>query len=103
MAKARVLLDKTLDISERFRVELKVFGVVASQKHPEGVKARYALIDVVRQVPRLVVDNHAPFGFHAHANLPEAPEDRKELKVQNYLEALDQFWKLVTEVLSHEN
>lgn len=43
--KAKTLLDKTLDISERFRIELKVFEVSASQKYPEGVKARNALID----------------------------------------------------------
>ena len=101
--KAKILLDKTLDISERFRVELKVFEVAASQKYPEGVKARYALIDVVRKVPRLVVDNHAPFGFHAHTNLPENRDRRQELTAHEYLEALDQFWNLVTEVLGREN
>ena len=102
MKKARVLLDEILDISERYRVELKVFEVNPSYKYPEGVKARFVLVDLLNKVPRLVVDNHAPFGFHVHANLPEERDSRLLLDTSDYLEALDKFRNLVKEILRYE-
>ena len=101
--KAKILLRRALEVSERFRVELKVYEVGPSLKYPEGVKARYALIDVINKLPRLIVDNHAPFGFHAHRDLPEAPNKRLILDARNHIEALDEFWNLVSEVLKNEN
>ena len=103
MTKARVILNKSYDISERYRIELKVFEIKLSQKYPEGVKARFVLIDILHKVPRLVVDNHAPFGFHIHTNLPKEKNKRILLETCNYIEALDKFRELVKEILNHEN
>ncbi|MEK6627689.1 MAG: hypothetical protein AABY53_03615 [Bdellovibrionota bacterium] len=103
MTKANLLLNSAFNISERYRVELKVFEVSLNQKYPEGVKARFILIDVLNKVPRLIVDNHAPFGFHVHANLPKEKNKRLRLETSNYLEALLKFWDLVKEILSYEN
>jgi len=101
--KAVILLDQRFDISERYRVELKVLEVEAAGKHPEGVKVSFVLIDVILAVPRLLVDNHAPFGFHVHEELPLRKEARRLLKTTDYLKALDEFWRLVKEITENES
>lgn len=100
---AKVLLDQELSISERFRVELKVFEVGQSKKFPSGIKVSFALIDVIERAPRLLIDNHAPFGFHVHSELPKRPKIRRELKMDDYREALDEFWRLVEGVIKNED
>jgi len=101
--KAVVLFDQRLDISERYRVELKVLAVEAAGKHPEGVKVSFVLIDVLQMAPRLLIDNHVPFGFHVHEELPKNKESRRLLKTTDYVEAMDEFWRLVKEITNHEN
>ena len=103
MGKSKVLLDESLDISEKFRVELKVFEVEASDRYPEGIKVRFVLIDRVEKVPRLLVDNHVPFGFHVHEELPHNKESRRTLNVQNYFDALGEFKRLTKEIIKNEN
>ena len=103
MTKAVVLLDQKLDISERYRAELKAFEVEISRKYPEGVKVSFALIDVIQKVPRLLIDNHAPFGFHVHEELPSNKDSRRRLKTNDYLEALDEFWRLAKEITNDED
>ena len=103
MKKAVVLLDERLDLSERFRVELKVLRVEVSAKNPEGAKVSFALIDAEKGVPRLVIDNHAPFGFHVHAELPERKNRRRALATMDYLLALEEFWRLVKEITDDED
>jgi hypothetical protein len=49
------------------------------------------------------VDNHSPFGFHAHTRLPKDKSHRQKLATTDYLEALDEFWRLVSEVLKDED
>ena len=46
---AIVLLDQRFDISERYRVELKVLAVETAGKYPEGVKVSFVLIDVLQR------------------------------------------------------
>jgi len=103
MTKAVVLLDQKLDISERYRVEIKAFEVEATEKYPEGFKVSFALIDVIHKRPRLLVDNHAPFGFHVHDGLPDNKDSRRRIKTNDYLEALDEFWRLAKEITNDEN
>jgi hypothetical protein len=102
MNESQVLMDVTMDISETHRVELKVYRVDQPERYFEGVKARFALVDFVRGVPRLVVDNHVPFGFHAHTDLPNNWDYRLKLGVTDYNEALSEFWRLAWEVLGNE-
>lgn len=103
MAKATLILDQRLDLSERYRVELKIFEVDSSERFPNGIKVSFALLDLVNKVPRLLVDNHAPFGFHVHTELPKNKQVRKPLAAQDYQEALDEFWRLVEEIVKNED
>lgn len=102
MADAVVLIDEALSVSARYRAELKAFKVKADAKHPDGVRVRYVLVDVILGSPRILVDNHSPFGFHAHTRLPKDKSHRQKLATNDYLEALDEFWRLVSEVLQDE-
>jgi hypothetical protein len=103
MGKAKVLLDQNLDVSERFRVELKVFEVDPSARFPGGIKVSFALLDVIDKVPRLLIDNHEPFGFHVHAELPKDKNARKLLAIKDYQEALNEFWHLIKDIIENEN
>ena len=102
MAKATLILDQGLEISERYRVELKVFKVDPSERFPDGIKVSFALLDVIDKVPRLLVDNHAPFGFHVHTELPKNKQVRKPLVAKNYQEALDECWRLAKGIVKNE-
>ncbi len=99
MADTKVLMDEAFFISERYRIILKVYEVKKSKKYPEGIKAKYVLIDVEGNFPRLLVDNHEPFGFHLHTHLPENKNIRVKLDTDKYLEALEEFRKDVTKII----
>jgi len=100
MTKATILLDQKLDISERYRVELKVFEVQKSERFPERIKVSFILIDVIAKVPRLLIDNHAPFGFHVHEDLPSNKESRRQIPVNDYSEIMEEFWRLAKEIIN---
>ena len=102
--KAKVLVDLKRSLANgRYRVELKVYDVgKSSKKHPEGVKVRYVLIDVHKKAPRLLIDNHAPFGFHVHTELPHDKSVRKPLKVKGHEEAMREFFRLTQEIIDNE-
>lgn len=91
MGKAKLLIDEALYFNERYRALIKVYEVTPSKKFPEGIKARFVLIDLEENVPRLLVDNHEPFGFHIHTALPHSKEVRVKMTVSDYLEALQEF------------
>lgn len=38
MGKSKCILDEKADISEKYRVELKVFEIESDSKYPEGVR-----------------------------------------------------------------
>ncbi len=100
MADIVVLIDEDLTLSERFRVELRAYKVKPSGRYPEGVKVRYVLIDVIKSKPRILVDNHSPYGFHVHTRLPADKTHRLPLATTDYLEALSEFQRYVVEVLA---
>jgi hypothetical protein len=93
-------MDESLMLSERYRVDIKAYKVKPSGKHPEGVKVKYVLIDVIERQPRILVDNHSPYGFHVHTRLPADKTHRLPLATTDYLEALREFRRLVAEVLA---
>lgn len=99
MADAEVLIDESLSLSDQYRIELKAYRVKPSGKYPEGVKVRYVLIDVLAGKPRILVDNHSPYGFHIHTRLPADKSHRVPLETTDYIEALREFRRLVAEVL----
>ena len=100
MTDAVVLLDEKLTLSERYLIHLTAYKVKPDRRHPEGVKVRYLLLDVIASKPIILVDNHAPYGFHVHERLPVEQGHRRRLPTTDYLEALDEFQRLVAEVLA---
>ena len=102
MSDAKILLDDEIEISECWKVSLKAYSVLKNKKYPEGIKVRFVLLDLELKVARLLVDNHEPYGFHIHTELPHDKSIRKPLKVSNYHEALDEFWKMTWEILGDE-
>ena len=104
MSDAKVIWDRSYILRGRYRVIAKVYDVGSdNKKHPEGVKAKFVLIDLERNVPRLLVDNHAPFGFHLHATLPEDKSTRIRLETEDFSEAYDEFLKEVERVIGNED
>lgn len=101
MGKAEVLVRESYSIQERYRIELYVFRVACSRKYPDGIKARFVLLDLCSKKVRLLIDNHAPFGFHLHEG--EAMAIRQLLPFKLYNEALDFFWSQVKEIRKNEN
>lgn len=103
MAKARVLIDEVLFFREgRFVAEVKVFEVPASNKFPDGIKVRCVLVNTEIKKPVLLLDNHEPFGFHLHTQLPADKNFRVPLMTKIYSEAIAHFIKEATKVVSHE-
>jgi hypothetical protein len=84
-------MSESYAISSRYRVILQVARVPAGKKFPNGIKAKYVLIDVDGGFPRLLLDNHEPFGFHMHTRLPEDESHRVSLSLTDYRDALDLF------------
>ncbi len=102
MAASRVLLSETFALNSRYRVVLIVLEVAKSRKFPGGVKAKFVLIDVEGNHPRLLVDNHEPYGFHMHTRLPEDASVRVELSVKDHHEALDVFLTEAERIIENE-
>lgn len=102
MSKAEVILDLVFDETKKYRVEAKVYSVENSKLYPDGVKAKFVLIDVAQNVPRLLVDNHSPFGFHIHTRLPHDKETRVMLNVKSYEEAFKEFKIIARRIINEE-
>lgn len=102
MGDAKIIWNRSYILKGRYRVVASVLAVDKSEKFPDGIKAKFVLIDLDNNVPRLLVDNHAPFGFHIHTTLPEDSENRVELDVKNFGDAYDEFLKQVERVLKNE-
>lgn len=76
-----------------------------SKKFPEGVTARLVLLDMRREkpVPRLLIDNHEPFGFHIHSQLPDDHSYRENLDIDNYQDAIRVFFEEARKVINEGN
>jgi hypothetical protein len=68
---AKIILDEKFTINRRYRVVLYALEVSVSEKVPTGINAKFVMIDVEGNFPRLLVDNHESYGFHMHTALPE--------------------------------
>ena len=101
--KADLLIDRNLVIQDgKYVAFIKVFRVPISKKFPEGIKAKFLLQDVEKKCARLLVDNHAPFGFHLHSRLPDDSDYREPLNVRDHDEALDVFFEEMWKVVRNE-
>jgi len=99
---SKIILDEKFAISNRYRVVLYALEVPVNEKFPNGIKAKFVLIDVEGNVPRLLVDNHEPYGFHMHTALPEDKDVRVELPVMDHNSALALFFEEVERILKNE-
>ena len=101
--KTRVLKKEIIVFADgRFLAEVKVIEVPRSHKFPDGIKLRCVLLDVERNVPRLLLDNHEPFGYHLHTKLPEDKNFRASLDVADYSEAVRLFVAEARKVVADE-
>jgi len=51
------------------------------------------------KVPRLLLDNHEPFGYHLHTKLPYDKKFRELIDVGNFEDAINFFMIKVSKVL----
>ncbi len=100
---SQILIDRTLIFrGGDFVAHIRVLEVDVSTKFPGGIKAKYILVDTKRNVPRLLVDNHEPYGYHMHTHLPEDKNIRLPLEVKGYNQALSLFLEEARKVLRDE-
>lgn len=101
--KARILKDEIIMFADgRFLAQIKVIEVPKSDKFPDGIKLRCVLLDVERNVPRLLLDNHEPFGYHLHTKLPHDKKFRAAIDVVDYAEAIRLFIAEARKVVTDE-
>ena len=104
MKKAKLIRDQRFILSQGlFKAEIKAYEVPVSRKFPIGIKLKCVLIDVEQGKPRILLDNHEPYGFHLHAGLPDDPDFRVTLDILDYEEAIKIFFNEVRKVVSNEN
>lgn len=100
MKATEFLINELFEINARYRVVLTALRVPKNEKFPAGLKVRYVLIDTDGEFARLLVDNHEPFGFHMHTQLPEDHSIREILPTTDYNEALQIFLKEMERIMS---
>lgn len=104
MHKAKLIRNQRVVIGQgRFIVDIKAYEVSNNKKYPEGVKLKCVLLDVEIGKPRILLDNHEPYGFHLHTRLPEDHDFRVSLNISDYEEAIQMFFKEVRKVVSDES
>lgn len=94
--------DKIILADGRFVAQVKVIEVSKSAKFPDGFKVRCVLIDCERKVPRLLLDNHEPFGYHLHTALPRDKNVRVTVEVSGYEDAIRLFIQEVRKVVEND-
>ena len=101
--KARVILDQQLVFgsNDRYNVFLKVYEVERSKKFPDGIKAKFVMVDTEDNTTRLLIDNHEPYGFHVHAKSNKG-DTRIRLDATDYLAALQVFRAEVERIVGNE-
>ncbi len=98
------LLDKTIYyLNGRFKALIVVYLVKKSIKFPNGVKLKCILLDLQTQKPKLLLDNHEPFGYHLHTKLPYDKTYRELINSSHYTEAISYFQDEVMKVIQNEN
>jgi hypothetical protein len=93
------LINQRLEINAQYYVVLTALRVSPNKKFPDGLKVKYVLIDADGGFARLLIDNHEPFGFHMHTQLPEDPSVREVLSITDYNEALQIFLNEVERIV----
>lgn len=103
MADAKLIYDqRALFLEGRFEARITAFLVPKNKKHPDGVKLSCVLLDLELRVPRLLLDNHEPYGYHLHTEMPHDKSHRVPVVVKNFEDAIEFFMKAVRKVIENE-
>lgn len=98
--KAKILFYQKLKLQQdRYLIELSVYEVKKSEKFPKGIKVKFLLLDLEKNGPRLLIDNHEPYGFHMHSELADNHQVRVPLQVKDYQEAREIFFDEVERII----
>ena len=101
---AKLIFDQKVSFSEgRYEVRIVAYTLPKSKKYPDGVKLRCILLDLQENIPRLLLDNHEPFGYHLHTKMPHDKAYRIRLEVMDYEKAIEFFMGEVPKVINDEN
>ena len=103
MADAKLVFDqKVFFLEGRFEVRITAYEVFKNKKFSDGIKLSCVLLDLKKQVPRLLLDNHYPYGYHLHTKMPHNKTHRVPVDVQNFEEAIEFFMSQVPKVINDE-
>lgn len=103
MTLVRTIENRVLSIADgRFKVQIKVLQVPRSLKFPDGYKVNCVLIDVDKRAVLLLLDNHQPFGYHVHFEMPHNKSARRGVDVKSYAEAIRFFFEEVRKVVDEK-
>lgn len=103
MTNAKVLYDhKVVILADRYEARILAYEVTNNKKFPDGVKLSCVLLDVEEKVPRLLLDNHEPYGYHLHTKMPHDKSHRVQVDVKNYIEAIEFFLREAFKVVENE-
>lgn len=103
MAKAKLLYDeKVRFLDGRLEARIVAYEVPKSKKFPDGIKLRCILLGFQIQAPRLLLDNHDPYGYHLHTKMPHNKSHRVQVDVENYEEAISFFMQEVQRMVNYE-
>jgi len=85
--RARRLIASKLTLDSGFIEEVKVWSVPVSEKYPEGIRFRLALVRGTGEIA-LLYDNHWPKGPHVHGGGTQAPYQFKSVEqlLKDFLE-----------------
>ena len=103
MGKSKLLFSQKIQLFDgRFEARIVVYEVSKSKRFPDGVKLSCVLLDLDQGLPRLLLDNHAPYGYHLHTEMPHNKAVRAQLNINNYEEAIDFFMNEALKVVQNE-
>jgi hypothetical protein len=101
--KANLLIHREQVLRDgKYVMVIKVYQVEQSKKFPNGIKAKFLLQNALDGFPRLLIDNHEPYGFHMHTKMPLDHAYREILSVKDHQAALDFFLDEVERILKNE-
>ena len=103
MVKAKVIYHQKMRLLEgRFEACIKAYAVSNNKKFPDGVKLSCILLDLHQKAPRLLLDNHEPYGYHLHTKMPYDKAHRALIHVRGFEEAIEFFMDEVQKVINEE-
>jgi hypothetical protein len=88
--------------NQKYSIKIDAFLFPKNIKFPQGIKLRCVLIDLYKNKPVLLVDNHEPLGFHIHIDLPDNHDNRISLGTDDYREAIKIFMDESKRIINEE-